>query len=415
MSLVLFGSQQLTDVMKNFLNRVARSILSAADAIARLTDDQSSDSRIAKKAINNDIREQQNCEGENTLSAEDVNHLQHDFIYTDPSIPELLPEPLFTENSQPITQPDDDASEPGVLADENWILFEDSSDLIQSDISLETNCSTGLGLDEIDSDESPAQCSDSRTINKASLISDLHLPIDSEAASPSGDNAQVPYAAGAYAQTQHLDFDISLNDLEKKSEATWQEGFKPYFSAAQPVIAFEDMEHHKEALYVFGPVQLSHEFDMGLADLEVRQQSTWYEPQNEIFTEKPNTSPINYGSSDADIYKSKLDSQANLLSQQVSPRNADIQGEQSPPDVPDDYWELHRIKLRPDDLLELKLRQSGALAWSLRCDPEDYIWALDGVGYFDNIWNVEGFFESMVDEAQDRYCEALYWSEDSGD
>lgn len=89
--------------MKNFLNRVARSILSAADAIARLTDDQSSDSRMAKKANINEVREQPNHEDENTPSTEDVNRLQHDFICTDPSIPELLPEPLFTENSQPIT------------------------------------------------------------------------------------------------------------------------------------------------------------------------------------------------------------------------------------------------------------------------------------------------------------------------
>lgn len=301
------------------------------------------------------------------------------------------------------------------MADENWTSFDDSSDLFQSDISLETNCPAGLGLDEIDSDESPAQCSDSQTVANASLISDLHLPIDSEAASPSGDNAQVPYAVGACAQTQHLRFDISLHDLEKKSEATWQEGVKPYFSAVQPVVEFEDLEHHEEALDGIGPGQLSHEFDIGLADLEVRQQSTWQEPQNKISTEKPTTSPTNFESSVADIYKSKLDSQADWRSQQVSTRNAGIQGAQSPPEVPDDYWEFPRIKLRPDDLLELKLRQSGSLAWGLRCDPEDYIWALDGVGYFDNIWNVEGFFESMVDEAQDRYCEAIYWSEDLGD
>ena len=102
--------------MKNFLNRVARSILSAADAIARLTDDQSSDSRMAKKANINEVREQPNYEDENTPSTEDVNRLQQDFICTDPSIPELLPEPLFTENSQPITQPDDDAGEPPVSA-----------------------------------------------------------------------------------------------------------------------------------------------------------------------------------------------------------------------------------------------------------------------------------------------------------
>ena len=415
MSLVLFGSQQLTSLMKNFLNRVARSILSAADAIARLTDDQSSDSRMAKKANINEVREQPNYEDENTPSTEDVNRLQQDFICTDPSIPELLPEPLFTENSQPITQPDDDAGEPGDLADENWISFEDSSDLVQSEISLETNCPTGLGLDEIDSDESPAQCSDCRIVANASLISDLHPPIDSEAASLSGDNTQVPYAAGACAQTQHLRFDISLHDLEKKSEATWQEEFKPYFSAVQPVVEFEDLEHHEEVLDGVGPGQLSHEFDMGLADLEVRQQSTWYEPQNEIFTEKPTTSPTNFKSGVADIHKSKLDSQADLGSQQVSTRSAGIQGGQRLPEVPHDYWEFTRIKLRPDDLLELKLRQSGALTWGLCCDPEDYIWALDGVGYFDNIWNVEGFFESMVDEAQDRYCEAIYWSEDSGE
>jgi hypothetical protein len=88
---------------------------------------------------------------------------------------------------------------------------------------------------------------------------------------------------------------------------------------------------------------------------------------------------------------------------------------ESIPKAPDDYWDFRRIKLRPDGLEELQLRQSGALAWNFHCDPEDYIWALDGVGYFDNIWNVEDFFESMVGEAEDRYYEALYWLENSGD
>jgi len=113
--------------------------------------------------------------------------------------------------------------------------------------------------------------------------------------------------------------------------------------------------------------------------------------------------------------KSRISPQVTSFSQQASTANPGRQGERRPQEAPDDYWVFHRTQLRPDGLEELQLRDSGAQAWDLHCDHEDYIWALDGVGYFDNIWNVEGFFESMVGEAEDRYYEALYWSEYQGE
>lgn len=47
--------------MKRFLNRIARSIITAADAIARLTDDQSSDAPSPRVGSVNWIRDEQSC------------------------------------------------------------------------------------------------------------------------------------------------------------------------------------------------------------------------------------------------------------------------------------------------------------------------------------------------------------------
>jgi len=157
--------------------------------------------------------------------------------------------------------------------------------------------------------------------------------------------------------------------------------------------------------------QPCHEFDLDLADLEVRQQSTWQDSTREVSAEKSTTSSTNIGSGDKKDCKPRIDSQVNSFAQQGSVLRPVIQGPVSLHETLDDYSSFRIIKLRPDGLEELKLRQSGILAWDLRWDPEDYIWAIDGVGYFDNIWNVEGFFESMVDEAEDRCYEALYWTE----
>ena len=400
--------------MKRFLNRIARSITTVADAIARLTDDQFTESRRIKGATINDIREDPNHEDENSLLAAGTNRSQQDFIRTELATTAFLPQRLqdegFTEQSQPIAQPDDGKGENEVSSEKYWLSFEDSSDSFQSDISLDTKHPTDPGLDEIGTDESPVQYSDWQNVANASLVSAIQLPIDNQAASPVGESPQHGYAGETSAESQYLGFDISLCDLEEKSESTWQEDPQPYVSLVQPIAERADLE-----LECIEPGQASNEFDIAFADLAVRQQSTWHESRNETPAQKSTTPLTNIESDTSDDHKSKPISQANSSSQQGSTTSAGIQGAASLHEAPDDYWVFRRINLRPDGLEELQLRQSGALAWDFPCDPEDYIWALDGVGYFDNIWNVEGFFESMIGEAEDRYCEALYWFEYPGD
>lgn len=92
--------------------------------------------------------------------------------------------------------------------------------------------------------------------------------------------------------------------------------------------------------------QASHEFDLDLADLEVRQQSTWQGSTREVSAEKCTTSSTNIGSGDNKDCKPRIDSQGNSFAQQGSVLRPVIQG-------------------------------SGTLAWDLCSDPEDYIWALD--------------------------------------
>lgn len=405
--------------MRRFLDRVARSIITAADVIARLIEDQSSDRRTTKRANTNVISDQPKCDGTDSHSKENPKQSQQASFCTDQSILAVLPgsprDEGSTEESQPIIKSNIKAGERGVLADENWIPLKESTDSFHSDISLEANCPTGPGLDEIVADERPSQFSDRQSVTRSSPTSKSQLPVDSEtSASLVGEDRDLS-ASGACAQTQHLEFDISLRDLEEKSKSTWQEGFHAYISPVQSQFKHEDLEHHEEVHESTGHGQDSHLFDIGLNDLEIRQQSTWHESQNSIRAEKTTPSLSNRETGLGEIHELKLDSRVESDTQYVSKRSAGIQAEESPLEVTDEYWEVPRSNLRPYGLEELQLRESGALTRSHYYDPEDYIWALDGAGYFDNIWNIEGFFESMVDEIQDRHHDALYWAEESGD
>jgi hypothetical protein len=333
-----------------------------------------------------------------------------------PPISTSFPDPLrdegFADQSKPITLPDDTAAEPEVSPEENLISFADTTDLYESDIDLDTKCTTGLCLNEIDTKESPNQSTDGLIVANSLPNPELQLPAHAPAASLVGENPQVASAGETRAGSQYSGFDISLSDLEEKFESTWQEDSQPpYVSTVQPESEPPAPALYEESVEGIERGQASHEFDLTLTDLEVRQQSTWYDSPTDAPAEKSTTSPTDVESGVNEDHKSRLDSQVTSFSQQASTQSPGIQGAANLHEAIDNYWVSRRIKLRPDGLEELQLRQSGALAWDLRWDPEDYIWALDGVGYFDNIWNFEGFFESMVGEAEDRCYEALHWSE----
>ena len=402
--------------MKRFLNRIARSIITAADAIARLTADQSSDAPSPRVGSINGIRDEQSRKENESLRTEAATHSQQNFFRSEPPISRSIPDPLrdgdFADQSPPIAQPDVTDAEPEVSPKEDCISFPDTTNLFESDIDLDTKCTTGPGLKELDAEETPHQSTDGLFVANSLPGPELQFPADAPAEPLVEENSQVASAGETRVGSKYSGFDIALSDLEEKFESTWQEDSLPAFaSTVQP-----ESEHPAPAIYAksvegIGRSQASHEFELTLTELEVRQQSTWYESPSDSPVEKSTTSPANVESGVKEDHKSQLDYQETSSSQQVSTKSAGIESVANINEAPKDYRKFRKIYLRPDSLEELQLRQSGALAWDLRCDPEDYIWAIDGVGYFDNIWNVEGFFESMVGEAEDRYYEALYWSE----
>jgi hypothetical protein len=402
--------------MKGFLNRIARSIIATADVIARLTEDQPSDKTLPRAGRDNEITNEYSFEDKEPFPTEVVTQPKQVLVRSGPPASNPFSDPLSekasADQSQTIVPPDDSAAEPEASPEEHWISFAYTTDLVESDIYLDTTCTTGPGLNEIDSEESPLLSTDGLNDANVLLNSGPELPADTPAAAVVGGNPQVASGSEASSGRQYLGFDISLSDLEKRSESTWQEdSAPPYASTVQPEPELLGLALFQEAVQEIERGQGSLEFDLTLTDLEDRQQSTWYDSPNNAPAEKSTNSPTNVESGINGDHKSRLDSQVTSFSQQASTQSPGIKGAANLHEAADDYWVFRRIQLRPDGLQELQLRQSGALAWDLRWDPEDYIWALDGVGYFDNIWNVEGFFESMVGEAEDRCQEALYWPE----
>jgi hypothetical protein len=406
--------------MKGFLNRIARSIIATADVIARLTEDQPSDKALPRPGSNIGITNEHSLEDKEPLPTEVVNQPKQVFVRSEPpkSGPSSHPlrEKASADQSQTIIQPVDSAAEPETSPEEHWLSFSDKIDLVESDIYLDTKCTTGPGLNEIDSEECPLLSTDGLNDANVLLNPGLELPADTPAAALVGGNPQAASEGEASLGRQYSGFDISLPDLEKKSESTWQEDSEPpYASTVQPYSEPLGQALSQDAVQEIERGQASLEFDITLTDLEDRQQSTWYDASKATPAEKSTISPTNFPTCLSEDPKSRTNPQVTSFSQQASTAYLDIQGERRPHEPPDGYWVFRRIKLRPDDLEEVQLRESGALAWDLHCDHKDYIWALDGVGYYDNIWNVEGFFESMVGEAEDRYYESLYWSEYQGE
>jgi hypothetical protein len=402
--------------MKRFLNRIARSIITAAGVVARLTDDQSSQTPSSSRDGANDIRDEQSFKDKDPLSTEAPTQSQQDFISSEPPrstyLPDLLRDDGLADQSQPTRRCDDILDESEATPEEDWISFADTNKLFESNISLDTNPTTAPGLNQIHTEESPVQSNAELDVASGLLDSEPLLPIHASTASLVEEISLVASASETSVGSPYSDFDISLSDLEEKFEATWQEDAQfTYGSTIQSEFEPPGLPRYEEAVEEIERAQASHEFDLDLADLEVRQQSTWHDYPSDAAAEKPFTLPTNVESGDDKDRKSSLDSKVNSNAQLGSIYRPGIQGVASLHEPLDDHSVFRRIKLRPNGLEELKLRQSGALTWDHRWDPEDYIWALDGVGYFDNIWNVEGFFESMVGEAEDRYHEALYWSE----
>lgn len=406
--------------MKGFLNRIARSIIATAEVIARLTEDQPADKTWPRAGSDNGIENEYSFEGKESLPTEVATQPKQLLVRSEPPTSGLCPDPLreksSADQSQIIAQPDDSAAEPETSPEEDWISFAETTDLVESDIYLDTTCTTGPELNEIDSEESHLLPTDGLNDANVLLNPGSELPADTPAAALAGGNPQVASVGEASLGREYSGFDISLSDLETRSESTWQEVSEPpYASTVQPDSKPFGQALFQEAVQEIERGQASLEFDLAFTDLKDRQQSTWYDPSKTSPTEESTTSPNNFPPCVNEGPKSRNSPRETSFSQQASTANPGIQGASRPQEAPDDYWVFRRIKLRPDGLEELQLRESGALAWDPHCDHEDYIWALDGVGYFDNIWNVEGFFESMVGEAEDRYYEALYWSENQGE
>ncbi len=406
--------------MKGFLNRIARSIIATADAIARLTEGRPSDKTLPRAGRDNEIANEHSFEDKEPFPTEVVTQPKQVLVRSEPPASNPFSDPLSekasADQSQTIVQPDDSAAEPEASPEEHWISFAYTTDLVESDIFLDTTCTTGPGLNEIDSEEIPLLSTDGLNDANVLLKSGPELPADTPAAAVVGGNPQVASGSEASSGRQYSGFDISLSDLEKRSESTWQEdSAPPYASTVQPEPELLGQAIFQEAVQEIERGQGSLEFDLTLTDLEDRQQSTWYDPSKATPAEESTNSPTKLPTCVNEDPKFRTSHQATSFSQQVSTANPGSQGDRRPQETSDDYWVFRRIKLRPDGLEELRLRESGSLARDPHCDHEDYIWAHDNVGYFDNIWNVEGFFESMVGEAEDRYYDSLYWSEYQGE
>lgn len=215
--------------MKRFLNRIARSIITAADVIAKLTDDQPSLAPSATRDSSNDIRDGQSCQDKDSRSTEALTQSQQDFIRSEPprftSLPDLLRDDGFADYSQPTGRCDDILDEPEVTPEEDWISFADTNELFESNISLDTNPTTGPGLNQINTEESPVQSTAELDVASGLRDSEPLLPIHASTASLIEENSQVASASETSVGSQYSDFDISLSDLEEKFEATWAGGF----------------------------------------------------------------------------------------------------------------------------------------------------------------------------------------------
>lgn len=338
--------------MKRFLNRIARSIITTADAIARLNDDQSSDAPTPRVGSVNGIRDEQSCKDKESLPTEAATQSQQNFVRSEPPISTSFPDPLrdegFADQSKPITLPDDTAAEPEVSPEENLISFADTTDLYESDIDLDTKCTTGLGLNEIDTKESPNQSTNGLNVANSLPNPELQLSAHAPAASLVGENPQVASAGETRAGSQYSGFDRSLSDLEEKFESTWQEedSQPPYVSTVQPESEPPAPALYEEAVERIERGQASHEFDLTLTDLEVRQQSTWYDSPTDAPAEKSTTSPTNVESGVNEDHKSRLDSQVTSFSQQASTQSPGIQGAANLHEAIDNYWVSRRIELR---------------------------------------------------------------------
>jgi hypothetical protein len=406
--------------MKGFLNRIARSIIATADVIARLTEDQPSDKTLPRSGSDNGITNEHGFADREPLPTEDITQPKQVLGRSEPATSGTFSDPLretdSADQSQTIVQSYDSAAEPEASSEEGWISFADTTDLVESDIYLVTTCTKGPGLNEIDFEESPLLSNDGLNDANVFLNPGPELPADTPAAALVGGNPQVAFEGEANLGRHYSGFDISLSDLEKRSESTWQEDSEPpYATTVQPESEPLAQALFQEAVQEIERGQASLEFDLTLTDLEDRQQSTWYDLSKTTPAEESTDSPTNYPTCVNEDPKSRTSFQVTPFSHQASTANPGTQGERRLQEAHHDCWVFRRIQLRPDGLEELQLRESGDLAWDLHYDNEDYIWALDNVGYFDNIWNVEGFFESMVGEAEDSYYEALYWSENQGE
>jgi len=402
--------------MKGFLNRIARSIIATADVIARLTEDQPSRKTQSGAGRDNGITNEHSLEDKEPPSTEVVNQNRQGLVRSEPPTSGPFADPLrekpSADQSQTVVQPDESAAESEASPEVHWISFAETTDLFESDIYLDTTCITGPEHNEMESGERPLLSTDGLNDNNDLLNPGPELPAYTPAAALVGENPQVASEGKASLGREYSGFDISLSDLETRSESTWQEDSEPFYaSTVQQESEPQGQALFQEAVQEIERAQTSLEFDLALTDLGDRQQSTWDHPSKASPAEESTTSLISFSPYLNEDSKSKTTPQGASFSQHASTSNSGSQGERRPQEAPDDYWEFQRIKLRPNGLVELQLRQSGILAWDLRWDPEDYIWALDGVGYFDNIWNVEGFFESMVGEAEDCFYEPLYWSE----
>lgn len=387
--------------MKRFLNSIARSIIAAADAIAKPTDDQSSLTPSPIRGSANDTGNEESSKDKDLLATDALAQSQQNCTlsglpaYT--SLLDLRRDDGFADQPQSTDRCDGILDEPELSPGEAWISFADANELSNSNITLDIDPTSDPSLNEVHTEDSPVRST-----------AELDIACDFFHSKPL---SQVASASKTSVGSQYLGFDISLSDLEEKSESTWQDSQPIYGSTIQSQPESPGLPRYEESVEEIERAQASHKSDLDLANLEVSQQSTWQDSPREAPADKLTTSPTNIRRDDNQNRKPRIDSQLNSTAQQGSILELGIQGAVSLHETLDDYSSFRIIKLRPDGLEELQLRQSGILAWNLRWDPEDYIWALDGVGYFDNIWNVEGFFDSMVGEAEDRCYESLYWTE----
>lgn len=152
------------------------------------------------------------------------------------------------------------------------ISFADTTDLYESYIDLDTKCTKGPCLNEIDTEEIPNQSTDGLIVANSLPNPELQLSAHAPAASLVGEKPQVASAGKTRAGSQYSGFDISLSDLEEKFESTWQEDSQPpYVSTVQPESEPPAPALYEEAVEGIERGQASHEFDLTLTDLEVRQ------------------------------------------------------------------------------------------------------------------------------------------------